>query len=196
FDVDMTTSVITPQRVAVIRMRDAIESTQEGKKAIAELSSMVAARQAELRKEQAEIEALQKRLINGGSALNGGAAEDIRRDIEVKSRRFQRRLEDLQWEAQQRERAIYESIGGRMHKIIADFAEKNNFVLVMDVRDAVTPVVWASGVVNITGRIVQQYDFAYPPKAETAGPKADAPPAPKPQPPSARPQPRPAAKAK
>lgn len=166
-----------PQRVAVIRLREAIASTKEGKKAIAELSAMVAGRQGELRKEQAEIDALKKRLINGGAVLNGGAREDIRRDIEVKSKRFQRRLEDLQWEARQRERMIYEGIGGRMRKVIADFAKKNDFVLVMDVMDAATPVVWASGVVNITGRIVQQYDLAHPAEAETAAPKTKAPPA-------------------
>ncbi|MGE5568189.1 MAG: OmpH family outer membrane protein [Rhodospirillales bacterium] len=170
--------VASPHRVAVIRLQEAIASTKEGKKAIAELNAMVAGRQAELRKEQAEIDALQKRLINGGAELNGRAREDISRDLEAKSKRFQRRLEDLRWEAQQRERATYDGIGGRMRKIIADFAEKNKFVLVMDVRDAVTPVVWASGVVNITGRIVQQYDLAFPAGAEAAAPKAETPPSP------------------
>ncbi len=161
-----------PPRVAVIRMREAIASTKQGKKEIADLAAMAAKHQAELKKEQAEIDALKTRLSDARTLLNSDAKEDLSREIDLKSGQFQRHVEDLQWEAQQREQKIYGDIGARMLKVIADYAKKNNFVLVMNVSDAATPIMWASAVVNITGRIVQQYDLAYPVEAKPAATKA------------------------
>ncbi len=161
-----------PPRVAVIRLREAIASTEQGKKEIAEMTAMAARDRAELKSEQAEIDALKTRLSDAGTLLNSDAKEDLSRDIDLKSRQFQRHLEDLQWEAQQREQKIYGDIGAGMLKVIADYAKENNFVLVMDASDAATPIVWASAVVNITGSIVQQYDLAYPAEAKPAATKA------------------------
>ncbi len=151
-----------PQRVAAMQLREAIASTKEGRKRIAELKEMIAKRQEELSKEQAEIDAMKNRLADAGSLLNGGAKEDLTREIGLSSRRLQRHLEDVQWQARQEEARIYRDINERMLKVIADYARKNRFVLVMNASVPATSVLWASAVVNITGRIVQQYDLAYP----------------------------------
>lgn len=155
-------------RVAVIKLSDAVANTRQGKKGIAELNEFIAERQADLQKEQAEIDEMKKRLEDTAGLLNAGAKEDLTREIGLKSTRLQRELEDLQSDSKERETKLAREIGSRMLNVIADYAKKNNFVLVMNASDPAASITWASAVVNITGRIVQQYDLAYPAEPKPA----------------------------
>jgi Skp family chaperone for outer membrane proteins len=158
-----------PPRVAVIRLPDAIAGTKQARKEMEDLAATIGKRQEELKKELAEVDEMKARLADTGNLLNGNAKEDLTREVGLKSGRLQRELEDLQWDSEQREARIYRDIGARMLSVIADFAKKNNFVLVLNASEPSASITFASPVVNITGRIVQQYDLAYPVEPKPAG---------------------------
>jgi outer membrane protein len=189
-----------PTKVGVIQIQAALAATKEGQKAAAELEVKLAPRKKELEGKQSEIKDLQDRLQKGGNTLSDSAKEDLTRNIDAKTKSYNRQLEDAQAELEQEQQKLVNVLGQKMMAVIDKFAQQNGFAIVLDVSNQNTPVLYASNTVDITKEVIDLYDktvfTATPPAARPAAPAASRPaaPTPAPKPPAAPPAAAPAKK--
>ena len=179
-----------PTKVAVIQIQAALAATKEGQKAAADLEVKLSPRKKDLDGKQAEIKDLQEKLQRGGNTLSDTAKEDLTRNIDTKTKSYNRELEDAQAELEQEQQKVVGTLGQKMMAVIDKYAQQNGFAIVLDVSSQNTPVLYASNTVDITKDVIDLYDktvFTATPAA--AAPKPAAPPAARPAPATAAPKP-------
>src|ERR1700720_1153455 len=179
-----------PTKVAVIQIQAALVSTKEGQKAAAELETKMGPRKKELDGKQAELKDLQDKLQRGGNTLSDGAKEELTRNIDQKTKSFNRQVEDAQAELEAEQQKLLQQLGQKMMQVIDKYAQSNGFSIVLDVSNPNTPVLYASNTIDITKEVIERYDktMGTAPAAAPAKPAGLAPPA-APKPAAAPPKP-------
>lgn len=177
-----------PTKIAVIQVQAALTATKEGQKAAAELEAKMGPRKKDLDGKQAEIKELQERLQRGGNTLSDSAKEDLTRNIDAKTKSFNRQIEDAQAELEQEQQKVIGALGQKMMAVIDKYAQQNGYALVIDVSNQNTPVLYASNSVDITKEVIDLYDKTVFTPAPAAAPTTTArPAAPAPTPTATRP---------
>ncbi len=177
------TSGPAPNKIGVIQIQSALVSTKEGQKATQEFQTRVfEPKKKELDRKAAEIRDLQDKLQRGGAAMAQAAKEELQRNIDAKTKAYNRDMQDAQDEAEQEQRKMLDELGQKMIKVIDDYAVANGYAVIIDVSNPQTPVLYASNQVDITKEIIEAYDKAAPsmPSTPTSA-------APKPSVPAAKP---------
>lgn len=192
-----TAQTAAPTKVGVIQIQSALIATKDGQKAAKELEDKMAPRKKELDGKQAEIRDLQERLAKGGNTLSDSAKEELTRNIDTKTKSFNRQVEDAQAELENQQRQVLNGLGQKMMQVIDKYAQANGFAIILDVSNQNTPVLYASNTVDVTKDIIDLYDktaFSAA-AAPAAAPKPAAAPAAAPKPSAAAPAaaPKPAA---
>lgn len=177
-------------KVGTLNARQAIVSTAEGKVASAELQSQFQPRNTELDNLRKQVEEAQNRLRAGERTLSDEEKTRLARQIDLWSRQFQRKQEDLQEDANAAQNEVIERIGQKLIEVVERYARENGYSVVLDVSSQTTPVLFASPAVNITQDIIRLYDQAHPVKAAAPAPAAPRP-QPGPQPPAGQKPPQP-----
>ncbi len=182
-------------KIGIINIQRAIVESDEGKKAAERLQGQFGPKRKELEGKQSEIERLQKQLRDQEKTLSDDAKSKLVRDVESKTREFNRTNEDATNEFQQAEANVINEIGSKVMRVIDDYARKNGFHMIMDVSSPQGPVLWASSAVDVTDEIIRLYNAAAP--SMSSAPPAGAPVARPPAgtAPAAKPAPRPTAPA-
>lgn len=179
-------STPTPTKVGVIQIQAALAATKEGQKAAAELETKMAPRKKELEAKQNEIKDLQERLQRGGNTLSDSAKEDLTRNIDTKTKSYNREIEDAQAELQEEQQKVVNALGQKMMAVIDKYAQQNSFAVILDVSNQNTPVLYASNAVDITKEIIDLYDKTVftpaPARAPAPRPASSAAPRPAPAP--------------
>ena len=168
-----------PNKVGVIDMQRAIATTQEGQKAAADLTARYEPRRKELEKKQSEIQALRDQLSRGSNTMSDDAKQTLTRDIDTKTKAWNRETEDATADSQQDMDKVLQAFMERMQVVIDKYARDNGYSLVLDISAQQSPVIYAQNSIDITTDIVALYDKNTPAPAGTAKP-ATAPPAAKP----------------
>ena len=170
-------------KFAIINIQSAILNTKDGQKAAADVQAKFNPRKAELDKKRTDVEALQEQLRKGSATMSDEAQERLRKDIEAGNKEMTRRTQDMNDDLEADQGRIMQDLGGKMMKIVEEYATQNGYAVVLDVSNPQTDVLWAAASTNISPDIVRLYDQAHPnaeaPKPAAAGkPAAAAPPAP------------------
>lgn len=177
-----------PSKVGVIRIQNAIVGTKEGQKAAQELETrFVAPKRKEMEQKQAEITALQQKLDKGKNTMSEEARQQTMRDIDQKTKAFNRANEDAQAELEQEQGKLLNELGGKMMVVIGKYAKDNGYSLILDVSNQNSAVVWIADAIDITDDIVALYDKNAPSAPAAPKPGGAAAPAPSRPSPSATP---------
>jgi outer membrane protein len=166
-----------PTKIGIIEIQNALVSTKDGQKAMVEFQTKLEPRKKELEKKAADIRDLQDKLQRGGAAMAETAKADLTRQIDQKTKLYNRDMQDAQDEADQEQRKIIDELSGKLTPVIDKYAQTNGYAVILDVSNPQTPVMYASASVNITKDIIDLYDKTMP---GTAGPKPATTSAPKP----------------
>jgi outer membrane protein len=149
-------------KVGVIQVQAALTGTKDGQKAVAEYQSRIAPKVKEMERKRAELQELQDKLGKGGAAMAQAAKDELARNIDSKTKSYNRDMEDAQAEAQQEERKMLEELSGKMQVIIEKYAQANGFTLLLDVSNQNTNVIWISTSIDVTKDIIDLYDKMNP----------------------------------
>ena len=172
---------VAPTKIGIIEIQNALVSTKDGQKAMVEFQTKLEPRKKELEKKAADIRELQDKLQRGGAAMAEAAKQDLTRQIDQKTKLYNRDMQDAQDEADQEQRKIIDELSQKLTPVIDKFAQTNGYAVILDVSSPQTPVMYASASVNITKDIIELYDRTVPssgPRPATpAAPKSIAPPA-------------------
>jgi outer membrane protein len=147
-----------PTKVGVINIQSALISTKDGQKAAQELQVKREPRAKEFEKRQADIRQLQDSLNRGGNAMAEAAKAELVRNIDQKTKAFNRDLEDAQAEWDQDQQKVLQELGQRIMVVIDTYAKDNGYLLILDVSNPNTPVLYASNAIDVTKDIVDLYD--------------------------------------
>src|SRR5579871_5596656 len=140
-------------QVGVINLNQAIGSTAEGKKAIADQEKKFGPRKAELDRLQGEIQSIQDRISKQSATLSDEEQRRLSRDLEEKQRILKRSSDDAQSDFNADTEDTVRRIGQKMVKVIAEYAQQNGFVLVLD--SAQIPIYYAAKEIEIAPEIVK-----------------------------------------
>ena len=145
-------------KVGIINIQRAIVESEEGKKAQEKLRAEFAPKEREQRAKQAEIEKLRKQLQEQERALSDEARRNLVRQIETKTRDFNRTNEDFNAELRQAQGQMGNDIMRKLIKVLDQYARENGYHMVIDVSSPQTPVAWASTTVDVTDDIIKLYN--------------------------------------
>lgn len=158
-----------PSKIGILNVTAAVFNTAEGKQGLAELQSKFAPQQTELGNLQRQIQDAQRRLQEGQSSLSDEDKARLQGQIEIWSRSYQRKSDELQ------EMITFErnDLGGRilkkMEPVIDRYAQENALAVILDVSTQNVPF-W-SPQVEITQDVIRAYDAANPVGAAAQQPR-------------------------
>ena len=146
------------QKIGVLNIQAAIQSTREGKQALQELNAKVDPKRKELENRQNEIIQLEDQFRKGGAVMNDGKKEQLARSIEEKKKRLQRDTQDAEEEVQSEQQTTLQTLGQRMLAVITKYAKENGYWLVLDTSNPDVPVLYANTAMDITKEVAALYD--------------------------------------
>lgn len=179
----------TPSKIGIINIQAAIISTRDGQAAAKQLEAKSAPKKRELEQMQADIRAQQEKLSKMSSVGSDEQKQSLMRDIDQKTKQFNRQVEDAQAELDQEQSRVLNELGGRMLAVLDKYAKDNGYAIVLDVSQQNSPVLFAANGIDLTQEVVALYDknaAAVPSSAAPASPAAPSPAA-KPGTPAPRP---------
>jgi outer membrane protein len=165
-------------KVGIINIQNAIFSTKDGQKALAELQAKFEPVRSRLQKKQADLEADKAKLSQGANAMSADQKEKLMRDIDQKTKSMNRDTEDAQAESEQEQGKVMQELGQRVMAVVNKYSKDHAYSLIMDVSSQQTPVLFADPLIDITGDIIKLYDQNSPGPVSTAPPAAPKPTAP------------------
>jgi outer membrane protein len=146
-------------KIAILDVRRAILSTEEGKAAVAGLRSKWGPEESALIRQQQEIEKLERELGSGtGHSAEENAALQARLGAlrEAEERGTMDARERIKHESTQ----ILNDLGGKMMSVVGRYAKQKHFEVVLDLSDPNTPVYWRGGAADITDEVIKRYNQA------------------------------------
>lgn len=152
-----------PNRIGVIQVQQALLSTHDGQRAMQEFQTkFVEPRKRDLDRKAQEIRDLQAKLQSGGAVMADAARTELQRNIDEKTKRYNRDMQDAQDEMQAQNSKMIEEMSGKMQQVIDKYAQSNGYAVIINVSDPNTPVLYASSTVDITKEIIELYDKQFP----------------------------------
>jgi len=145
-------------KVGVINIQSAIVGTKDGQKAAAELENEMAPRRKDVESKQAEIQGLKDQLQKGANTLSDTAKEELYRNIDEKTKRLNRTMEDDNAEMQSEQDRLLRDLSQKIMVVINKYAQDNGYSLIIDVSSPQTPVLFASNAIDVTKDIIDLYD--------------------------------------
>lgn len=179
-----------PQKIAVINMQEALVSTNDGKKAVADLRAKFGPKDQEFQKRGQDIQARQEQYKKTQATLSDEQKAKMERDIDTMTRTLQRDADDEKQDRDQDEQRLLQDLGGKMMQVITRYAADNKFTMVFDVAGQPNNILFASTAADITRDVIALYDKSAPvtptaPPAPAPAPAPNKPAGAAPKPPAA-----------
>lgn len=174
------TPVISGTKVGAINMEGAIFGSNEGRRDLDAVAKKFEPKQAELKSQNDELEALKKQLTNTGDKLNEDAAAALKKQIETKQKSFDRAYQDFQEEAGNQQQEIFSRLLPKIAPVIIKYSQDNGFGMIIDTSKQWPqgPVLMAGEALDITKSVIDIYNTQSGVPAQAPG--AAKPAAPKP----------------
>ncbi len=150
-----------PVKVGIINIQRAIVESTEGKKAADDLTKRFTPKRTELDRKQKEVQDLQKKLEDGKNTLSDDMRANLIRDIERKTKDFNRDNDDATTDFQQAEQQLINTIGTKVMKVVDEYARKNTYDVILDVSSQQSPILWATNRIDITDEIIGAYNMVF-----------------------------------
>jgi outer membrane protein len=156
-----TAPVFTGTKVGAINLIEgAILNSNEGRRDMEALNKKFEPKQAELKSQNDELDALKKQLTNTGEKLNPDALETLKKQIETKQKIFDRSVQDAQEDYGSQRQEIVGKILPKVAPIVVKYAQDNGFGMIIDISNPWPqgPVLMAGGGLDITQAVVDLFN--------------------------------------
>jgi outer membrane protein len=159
-----------PAKVGIINIQAAIIGTKEGQAAAKDLEAKSSPKKRELEKLQADINGLKDKLGKLSSVGSEDQKNSLMREIDTKTKSFNRQVEDAQAELDQEQGRLLNELGGKVLAVLDKYAKDNGYSLILDVSAQNTPVMFAANGIDVTQDVVALYDKNAPAGGASAAP--------------------------
>jgi outer membrane protein len=162
-------------KIAVINFQLAVTQTNEFQRDVADLQKKYEPRAQALQTLNAEIEAEKKQLQNQAATISDVDKQNKLRDIDDKSKDFQRKGEDLKNDEQEAGQDTFTQVANKVGALMVDYCKQQGFGAVLDANQQNGSVLWAAQGVDITEAVINAYNAKSGIPAPTAVPSAPSP---------------------
>jgi len=145
-------------KIGIINIQAAIVGTREGQAAAKDLEGKSAPKKRELEKMQGDINGLREKLNKMSSVGSEDQKQSLMREIDQKTKSFNRQVEDAQAELDQEQGRILNELGGKMLAVLDKYARDNGYTVILDVSAQNTPVLFAATGIDVTQDVIALYD--------------------------------------
>jgi outer membrane protein len=148
-------------KVGTINIQDAIFGSNEGQRDMQALQKKYEPKQAELKNQNDELEALKKQLTTQQDKLNADAVDNLKKQIESKQKSFDRSVQDFQEEVGGQQQDIAKRVLQKMAPMIVKYSQDNGFGIIVDTSKPwpeSNVLWWNPEAVDITKAVVEAYN--------------------------------------
>jgi len=158
-----TTGPSTGTKVGTINIQDAIFASNEGRRDGEALQKKFEPKQAELKNQNDELEALKKQLSTQQDKLNEEALANLKKQIESKQKVFDRAVQDAQEDYGNQNQEIAGRILQKMAPLIVKYSQDNGFGIIVDTSKPwpQSNVLWWGEAVDITKAVIEAYNVQF-----------------------------------
>ncbi len=175
-----TSAAAVPAKVAVIAFQVAVAQTNEGQRNYADITKKFEPKQAQLKQQNDEIDALKKEIQTQGDKLSPAEQAAKTKEIDEKTKLLQRNFEDTRNDYQQAVGDMYNQLAGKVFEVVESYAKQNGYTLVLDGSQQQSPILWAAETTDITKPVIAGYNAKSGVPAPPAGAQPGLPAAPRP----------------
>lgn len=143
-------------KIAVVDIYRILNESEEGKKAVGELQSMLESKQKSLEEKQKKIQSLKEEYEKKKAVLSENARKSKEEEIEHLGRELQRTAADYQMELQKKQNEITQKMFKEIRQIINEFAHKEGYSLIIEKTEPI--VLFVAPEVEITDKIISLYN--------------------------------------
>jgi len=172
-------------RIGVVDMQRAILETNQGRRAKAQLKRLFESRQEQLNSRQEALKRMKEEIQKQSSVVRGEALQKRMEDYNKRLVDLQQDYVGYQQELAQKEAELTKQILVNLQGVVRQLGTGENFNLILDQG----AVIWSPTHLDLTDRVIQQYNVDHPAADAPAAAEGDAGTAA----PAARPAARPAA---
>jgi outer membrane protein len=143
-------------KIGIVDLSRAVNESEQGKKAKAELEVVVKKKQEALDEKGKALEKLKAEIEKQGSAMSAEARKNKEDDLDRLTREYQRALTDSQTEVRKKESELTGNIVKELRRIINDVANEEKYDLVLDNNPAL--VAYVNKGIDITDEVIKKLD--------------------------------------
>lgn len=154
-----------PGKVGVVNFQQALLSTDEAKKAQADLVAEFAPRQAELEKVARTLQDDQTTLQSSQGKLSPQREAELNADIQHNQHLADRMTQDLQDDSQKKRDEMVQQMGARMTEVISKLRDEKGLDAIFDSASTIA----YNKALDLTTDATAAYNKAYPVKVAAAG---------------------------
>jgi outer membrane protein len=169
-------------KIGAINITEAIFASNEGARDLDALGKKFEPKQAELKSQNDELEAMKKQFDTQKDKLNEEAAAKLKKDIESKQKTFDRSVQDAQEDFGNQRQEIATRILQKLAPVIVKYSQDNGFGVIVDTSNPwpQSPILWWNpDKVDITKPVIDLYNVQSGVPAPPASPASTKPAAPK-----------------
>ena len=147
-----------PSKIAVIAFQAAVGKTNEFQRSFIDIQKKWEPKQQQLKTEGDAIDSETKQLQSQSSTLSQADQATRGKAIEEKRKNFERSFQDARDGYQQEVQTLYNNTATKVYDVLADYAQKNGFTLVLDIATQQSPVMYAVETTDITTPVLDAYN--------------------------------------
>ncbi|WP_419804355.1 OmpH family outer membrane protein [Terriglobus sp.] len=165
-----------PAKIALISFEQAVFATNEGQKAVNDLSAKYQPQKTKIDGEAQEVQSLKDQLQKQPNLSDAEKATRVR-NIDTKEKQLQRDGEDASAAYQQELQEVYGRIAQKVNGTLQTYANQNGFTLTLDVSGQSSNILQADPRTDITRAVIDAYNTSSGVPAQPAGASAPSAPA-------------------
>ncbi len=147
---------ISPAKIGYVDLRVALNESAAGKKAKAELESLIKIKQNAIEEKGRNAERLKGELEKQASGLSADAKKAKEDEIERLVRDYQRMVQDSQAEVKKKETDLTGSILNELRGVVEKIAQDEGYSLILENVESI--VLYAKKDYDITEKVVKRYN--------------------------------------
>jgi len=143
-------------KIGYVDLQKALNESEGGKKAKADLDEIIKAKQMVIDKKGKELEKLKNDLEKQSALLSEDAKKARQEDLDRKMRDFQRFVQDAQAEVKKREAEFTDELLKDLRKIIENIGKEEHYTLILEKVEGF--VLYADKAIDLTDKVIKKYN--------------------------------------
>lgn len=141
-------------KIGAIDIQKILNECEAGKKAKADLETLIKSKESVIDKKGEEIEKLRGELKNQASVLSDEARKNKEEELEKLLRDYQRTVQDSQEEVKKKEGELTETILKGIHELVKKIGKEEKYTLIIEK----SLVVFSNKSIDITDKVLKEYN--------------------------------------
>jgi outer membrane protein len=149
-------AVETSMKIGLVDLFKAVNESEQGKKAKAELESMIKGKQDNLEEKGKAIEKLKTELDKQGGVLSAEAKKAKEEEMERLTREYQRTVSDSQNDVRKKEGELTGRIVKDLRDVVTAIAQEDKYTLILEKAEGL--ILFSDNSLEITDQVIKRFD--------------------------------------